>query len=64
MTTKSAASVPAFNSVTALVAANAEELHVLLRRAVLIRHGETEWTLKIPGLWLFGYWDRHSERRQ
>jgi probable phosphoglycerate mutase len=31
--------------VTALIAANAEERHVLLRRAVLIRHGETEWTV-------------------
>ena len=45
MTTKSAATVPALRHVTALVAANAEERHVLLRRAVLIRHGETEWTL-------------------
>ena len=45
MTTRSAAGVPALNHVTALVAANAEALHVLLRRAVLIRHGETEWTL-------------------
>jgi probable phosphoglycerate mutase len=31
--------------VAALVAANAEERHVGLRRAVLIRHGETEWTV-------------------
>jgi probable phosphoglycerate mutase len=31
--------------VTTLVTADAEERHVLLRRAVLIRHGETEWTL-------------------
>ena len=45
MTTKSAATVPALRHVTALVAANAEERHVLLRRAVLIRHGETEWTV-------------------
>jgi broad specificity phosphatase PhoE len=45
MTTRVAGSVPALRHVTALVAANAEETHVLLRRAVLIRHGETEWTL-------------------
>jgi probable phosphoglycerate mutase len=45
MTVRSAASVPALRHVTALVAANAEERHVLLRRTVLIRHGETEWTL-------------------
>jgi probable phosphoglycerate mutase len=45
MTTRSAATVPALRHVTALVAANAEETHVLLRRAVIIRHGETEWTL-------------------
>ena len=45
MTTNSAATVPALRHVTALVAANAEERHVLLRRAVLIRHGETEWTV-------------------
>ena len=45
MTIKSAATVPALRHVTALVAANAEERHALLRRAVLIRHGETEWTL-------------------
>jgi broad specificity phosphatase PhoE len=45
MTAKSAVSVQALRHVTALVAANAEERHVLLRRAVLIRHGETEWTL-------------------
>jgi broad specificity phosphatase PhoE len=45
MTTKSAATVPALRHVAALVAANAEETHVLLRRAVLIRHGETEWTV-------------------
>jgi broad specificity phosphatase PhoE len=29
----------------ASVGANAEERQVLLRRAILIRHGETEWTL-------------------
>jgi probable phosphoglycerate mutase len=45
MTVKSAVSVPALRHVTALVAANAEERHVRLRRAVLIRHGETEWTV-------------------
>jgi probable phosphoglycerate mutase len=45
MTTNSAAAVPALRHVTALIAANAEERHVLLRRAVLIRHGETEWTV-------------------
>jgi probable phosphoglycerate mutase len=45
MTTKSAATVPALRHVTALVAANAEERHLLLRRAVLVRHGETAWTL-------------------
>jgi broad specificity phosphatase PhoE len=45
MTTKSAAALPARRHVTALVAANAEETDVLLRRAVLIRHGETEWTV-------------------
>jgi broad specificity phosphatase PhoE len=45
MTTNSAATVPALRHVTALVAANAEERHLLQRRAVLIRHGETEWTV-------------------
>ena len=45
MTTNPAASVPALTHVTALVATNAEEVHVVVRRAVLIRHGETEWTL-------------------
>ena len=45
MTSKSAVSVPALGHLTALVAANAEETGVLLRRAVLVRHGETEWTL-------------------
>jgi probable phosphoglycerate mutase len=45
MTTKSAATVPVLRHVGALVAVNAEEKHVLLRRAVIIRHGETEWTL-------------------
>jgi probable phosphoglycerate mutase len=40
-----AATEPALRHVTALVAPNAEETHVHLRRAVLIRHGETEWTL-------------------
>ena len=45
MTTSSAASVPALRHVTALIGANAEERHVTLQRAVLIRHGETEWTL-------------------
>ena len=30
---------------TFVAAANAEETHVRLRRAILIRHGETEWTL-------------------
>jgi hypothetical protein len=30
---------------TFVAAANSEERHVLLRRAVLIRHGETEWTV-------------------
>jgi probable phosphoglycerate mutase len=45
MTTKSVTTLPALRHVTALVAANDEERHLLLRRAVLIRHGETEWTL-------------------
>lgn len=45
MTTRSLATLPALRHVTALVTANEEERHVLLRRAVLIRHGETEWTL-------------------
>jgi broad specificity phosphatase PhoE len=45
MTTQSAATLPALRHVAALVAANAEERHVFLRRAVIIRHGETEWTL-------------------
>ena len=30
---------------TFVAPANAEETHVLLRRAILIRHGETAWTL-------------------
>jgi broad specificity phosphatase PhoE len=33
------------NTRTFVAPANADERHVLLRRAVLIRHGETAWTL-------------------
>ena len=44
MTTKSAATVSALRHLTAL-SGNAEEKYVALRRAVLIRHGETAWTL-------------------
>ena len=45
MTTKSVATLPALRNLAALVTADAEESHVPLRRAVLIRHGETERTL-------------------
>ena len=45
MTTSVVGSTPASHDATALVAVNPEEAHALLRRAILVRHGETEWTL-------------------
>lgn len=46
MTTDAAGRAPAPGDPSTFVAAaNAEETHVLLRRAILIRHGETEWNL-------------------
>ena len=45
MTTNAVGKPPAADHATALMATNAEEKQTLLRRAILIRHGETKWTL-------------------
>lgn len=45
MTLKAPGATPATHHATALMATNAEERQTQLRRAMLIRHGETEWTL-------------------
>jgi broad specificity phosphatase PhoE len=45
MTTNAVAGAAAADHATALMATNAEEKQTLLRRAILIRHGETKWTL-------------------
>jgi probable phosphoglycerate mutase len=45
MTTDALGRAPAGETRTFVAPANAEETQVLLRRAILIRHGETEWTL-------------------
>ena len=45
MTTSVVGRTRVSHDATALVAVNSEEAHALLRRAILVRHGETEWTL-------------------